>query len=142
MTRSEVVAESRAWIGTPFAHQGHLKGIGCDCVGLVGGVAVALGLLPNGWWLQGFNHAGYPRQPDGRFIDICREYMTEIDINLAQPGDAVAMRFRRDPQHLGLLSSDTSIVHALSSVGRVTEHRIDSRWRRLVTHAFRLPGIA
>ena len=27
-----------AWIGTPYRHQASLKGVGCDCLGLVRGV--------------------------------------------------------------------------------------------------------
>src|SRR6185437_17129428 len=38
LTRQDIVAEARAWIGTPYRHQGSLKGIGCDCLGLVRGV--------------------------------------------------------------------------------------------------------
>ena len=37
-TRSAIVAEARAWIGTPYQHQASLKGVGCDCLGLVRGV--------------------------------------------------------------------------------------------------------
>lgn len=37
-TREAIVAEARAWIGTPYRHQASLKGIGCDCLGLVRGV--------------------------------------------------------------------------------------------------------
>ncbi len=33
-----IVAEARAWIGTPYRHQASLKGIGCDCLGLLRGV--------------------------------------------------------------------------------------------------------
>jgi NlpC/P60 family putative phage cell wall peptidase len=35
---SRVIAEARAWIGTPYRHQASLRGIGCDCLGLVRGV--------------------------------------------------------------------------------------------------------
>src|SRR2546422_11694159 len=38
LTRSAIVAEARAWIGTPYRHQASLKGVGCDCLGLVRGV--------------------------------------------------------------------------------------------------------
>ena len=38
ITRSLIVAETRAWIGTPYRHQASLKGVGCDCLGLVRGV--------------------------------------------------------------------------------------------------------
>lgn len=33
-----VVAAARGWIGTPYAHQGSLRQVGCDCLGLVRGV--------------------------------------------------------------------------------------------------------
>ena len=36
--RTDIVAEARAWIGTPYRHQASLKGVGCDCLGLVRGV--------------------------------------------------------------------------------------------------------
>jgi hypothetical protein len=32
------LAETRDWIGTPYQHQTSLKGVGCDCLGLVRGV--------------------------------------------------------------------------------------------------------
>ena len=34
----EIVAAARSWIGTPYRHQASLKGVGCDCLGLVRGV--------------------------------------------------------------------------------------------------------
>ena len=33
-----IVAEARAWIGTPYRHQASRKGVGCDCLGLVRGI--------------------------------------------------------------------------------------------------------
>src|SRR3954451_5564191 len=38
ITRTAIVAEARAWIGTRYRHQASLKGVGCDCLGLVRGV--------------------------------------------------------------------------------------------------------
>ena len=42
LARSAIIAEARAWIGTPYRHQASLKGVGCDCLGLVRGVWRAL----------------------------------------------------------------------------------------------------
>ena len=36
--RQALVAEARAWLGTPYRHQAALRGVGCDCLGLVRGV--------------------------------------------------------------------------------------------------------
>jgi len=33
-----IVAAARAWIGTPYRHQASVKGVACDCLGLVRGV--------------------------------------------------------------------------------------------------------
>ena len=33
-----------SWLGAPYQHQGCLKGVVCDCVGLIKGVAIALNL--------------------------------------------------------------------------------------------------
>jgi NlpC/P60 family putative phage cell wall peptidase len=41
-TRTRIIAEARAWIGTPYRHQASRKGVGCDCLGLVRGVWRAL----------------------------------------------------------------------------------------------------
>jgi NlpC/P60 family putative phage cell wall peptidase len=32
------VATARTWIGTPYVHQASVKGVGCDCLGLLRGV--------------------------------------------------------------------------------------------------------
>ena len=38
MRRQDIIAEAQSWLGTPYRHQGSLKGVGCDCLGLVRGV--------------------------------------------------------------------------------------------------------
>ncbi|HXO72313.1 MAG TPA: peptidase P60, partial [Bradyrhizobium sp.] len=38
LTCAAIVAEARSWIGTRYCHQASLKGVGCDCLGLVRGV--------------------------------------------------------------------------------------------------------
>jgi NlpC/P60 family putative phage cell wall peptidase len=38
LTRAQIVVATRDWIGTPYQHQASLKGVGCDCLGLVRGV--------------------------------------------------------------------------------------------------------
>ena len=46
---SPIVAFARGWIGTPYCHQASLKGVGCDCLGLVRGVwRETLGAEPEG----------------------------------------------------------------------------------------------
>ncbi len=42
MTRDDIISETLSWLGTPYRHQASLKGVGCDCLGLVRGVWRAL----------------------------------------------------------------------------------------------------
>ena len=38
LTRARIVAQARRWIDTPYRHQASLRGVGCDCLGLVRGL--------------------------------------------------------------------------------------------------------
>lgn len=145
--RADVVAEARRWIGTPYHHQAHERGVGCDCAGLVAGVAVALGLVPRDFWqVHGHELSGYGRDPVGeRLLDVLRRFMTEVAPESAAAGDVLALRFRRLPQHLAIVvphvAGGAAIVHAIGSgPGAVVEHRLDEAWRRRTVAAFRYPG--
>lgn len=145
MTGLEVAAEARRWIGTPFHHQGHLRGVGCDCAGLVGGVAIALGLLPADFWQRAaLPWAGYARQPhDGHLARACAAFM--IPVPVPNIGDVLCIRFAEEPQHLAILVDHPQgfgIIHALQSSLRVVEHRFADVWRARVVQAWRLPGVA
>ncbi len=148
-TRADVVAEARRWLATPYAHQAHRRGVGCDCGGLIGGVAVALGIVAADWWETAFAaHAGYSRQPHGNsLIDVLDAFMARIEPAEVQAGDVIALRFSRHPQHVAIVvpyaGGGLGMVHALNAGTRaVVEHRLDDKWQRRVTHAYALPGVA
>ena len=53
----QIIATARTWLGTNFHHQGRIKNVGVDCIGLIIGVAAELGVvLPD--------RQNYARQPD------------------------------------------------------------------------------
>lgn len=150
VTRAEIVAEARSWIGTPFLHQAYRKGVGCDCIGLVGGVCMERGLFPRDPLLiPGVaRFVGYSRQPDGvSFRAACDQFLVPIAVESMQPGDAVLMAFKGDPHHIAIVADychgGLSIVHAMSH-GRcaVAEHRLDATWRGYIVAAYALPGVA
>lgn len=140
-TRAQVVAEARSWIGTPYHHQGRVKGVGADCAGLLIGVARALGL-------SAYDIDGYAPSPDGVTLRAeCDREMARVPPGEAAPGDVVLMRMGRDPQHLGIVSqacagAPSAMVHIHSDTpGRCIEHAIDARWRRRIIQVYRLPGV-
>ena len=143
ITRADVVAEARTYIGVPFAHQGRSRH-GIDCVGLPICVARELGLVE-----PGFDVTGYPRQPDGRtMLQLCSQTMQRIDRADMTPGDVIVLRFDLHPQHIGIIGDyvhgGLSLIHALGTPdgkGRVVEHHLNKTTMDRFIAAYRLPGV-
>lgn len=138
--RQKIVTAARGWLGTRFHHQGRVRGVGCDCAGLVVGVARELGL-------SDFDMTGYARQPDGFMLrHVCDENMTAIPVSDIAPGDVLLFRFEADPQHLAIVGDyahgGLSIIHAYAPSRKVIETRLDDAWRARIVAAYRLPGVA
>lgn len=113
-TRTDIVDEARALLGTPFHHQGRTPGLAIDCAGVPIVVGKKLGLLP----LE-FDVTGYKSTPDGKTLKAyCDANMRKIDKADAQPGDVILIRWGKDgdPQHLGILgdhpNGGLSLIHA------------------------------
>lgn len=138
MTREDIVTEAREWIDTPFVPGQAVKGHGCDCAGLVIGIAKSLGIVP-----PDFSVGPYSQQPHGFALSaVCRKHMRQIKIDDAQPGDVLEMRFATEPQHLAIVTdypgARLAVVHALTLSKKVVEHRLDAAWRRRITAAYSL----
>lgn len=135
-TRSEVVAEARTWLGTPFHHQGRIKGVAADCAGVIEGVArhfgfVTVGQIP----------ANYSHQPDGGTMrKVLRETMDEISVADILPADVLLFAFDLDPQHVAMVT-DLGILHSYSQVKRCIETSLDQTWRNRIRGAYRFRGI-
>lgn len=147
-TAVDVYTEARTWIGTRYHHQARTKGLACDCGGLVGGVAVELGLVPRNWWETVFDplFGGYARRPTpGGMLRVCDTWMTRAEGALA-PGMVIAIEFVDNlPQHLAIVApyrhGGLSVVHALNFVGEVREHRLPDAWSNKIAAQFWMPGV-
>lgn len=114
-----VVTAARLYLGCPYHHQGRSR-YGIDCAGLVVAAYRELGIE-----LQDL--PAYGREP---WRDGLRQTV-ELNFSLvdgpAEPGDILLLRVRREPQHLAIVT-DTGIIHAYASVGKVVETRLDKHW--------------
>lgn len=136
VTRKKIVAEARSYLGTPFHHQGRVKGVGVDCAGLVGMVAVALGLL-------GVDDIpkDYAKQPNAHAMTkVLDEKMIRIPIFEATIGDVYHFAFDREPQHVGIIT-DIGIIHAYAQARKCVEHSLDFTWQSRIRGAYRFKGI-
>lgn len=142
-TRADIVAEARTWIGTRWQHQQRLKGVATDCLGLIGGVAVELGLPGAQEWANDPAYHCYGPAPDSRLlISGCDKFMDRIAIIEAQPGDVLIMSFEKDPQHFGIVSQvdPLYLIHAYAVARKVVENGIGMA-RVKVVRAYRYRGV-
>lgn len=123
------IEQGRALVGVPWVHQGRDPKTGLDCIGFLCQV------------LQEPHEARYSRDPHGLTLE--RELEARFGAPVAEPraGDVVSMRWGGDARHVALVADHPqgglSIIHASNSVGCVTEHRLDAKWRRRIVAAYR-----
>jgi NlpC/P60 family putative phage cell wall peptidase len=144
MNRALILAEAREWLGTRWQHQASVKGKGCDCIGLVAGVARSVGVAEAVEFFYDPRVRGYGRHPNPDMLTAaCARYMDRVDLIDRRPADVLVLRFDHDPQHFAFLSRTDPdyIIHAYAQVRKVVENRIDALWRSRIVSAWRLRGI-
>lgn len=134
MNGTDIVTAARAYLGTPYVHQGRVKGKGVDCLGLGICVGRELGFLPDS-----FDRQDYTRQPvPAVLLAGLRAHLQEIPVSEAQPGDLLVLDVAGQPVHVGF-RTDHGLIHAYYPAGRVVEHGLRGPFARAVRHAFRVP---
>ncbi|KUO53202.1 MAG: hypothetical protein APF82_01030 [Sphingomonadales bacterium BRH_c42] len=137
-TRDQIVSAARGWLGTPFHHQGRLKGVGVDCAGVIVEVARELGI-------GDVDLRGYGHRPDSRELErLCHEHMTPVTFAQAKPGDVLLIMIDGAPQHLAFvteINGGPGMLHSYAPARRVVEHGIDRDWAGQIVGAFILPGV-
>ncbi len=137
----DIVAIARTWIGTPYVHQASVKGVGCDCLGLLRGV-----------WreLRGEEaETPPPYSPDWAeargeetLRDALARHLGEIAIEDIAPGDVALFRMaaRGPAKHCGIVAEKDgalTLIHARQNK-RVGEEAFTQAWRRKLAYAFRI----
>ncbi len=136
----DVETAARRWIGTPYRHQASLRGVGCDCLGLVRGVwREVVGEEPETAPAYGPDWA----EVGGRetLLEAAERWMTPIPPDVAECGDVLMFRMSEEARvkHCAVLASGgATMIHAYW--GRaVVESWLGPWWRRRLAAAFRFP---
>jgi NlpC/P60 family putative phage cell wall peptidase len=138
-TPARFVKASRRWIGTPYHDQASVRGVGCDCLGLLRGVwrdVVGPEPMPVPPYSRDWGEAG----PFEVLAQAARVAMQELDVSEARTGDVILFRMRAGAiaKHVGILSSRKSFIHAYERTGVIEEH-LTPAWQRRIAFAFRFP---
>lgn len=137
-----IVQIARAWLGTPYQHQASLKGVGCDCLGLVRGV-----------WRELYGSEPEPppayradwAEIGGResLLEAAGRHLTPVALEDFGAGDVLL--FRMSPgaavKHCAIVSetgAGAKIIHAYWGRAAV-ESWLGPWWRRRAVAAFSFP---
>lgn len=140
MIENPVIRAARTYLGTPYCHQASLRGIGCDCLGLLRGV-----------WRDLYGHD--PEEPGAydasRFraggretlLEAAERHLIKRDGFDFAPGDVLLFRLHpaRPVQHCGIAIGRDSMIHAHDGAC-VCEVPLES-WRRRLAYVFAFPAM-
>ena len=140
--RSDIVRAARGWLGTPYVHQASLRGVGCDCLGLIRGVwREAMGGEPEDVPAYG---PGWAEATGGELLaEAGRRHLVEIPCTEYKAGDVLLFRWKPHlpAKHAGIATGPDSMIHAQDGAC-VAEIALTGWWRRRLAYAFRFPGAA
>jgi len=147
LTRMEVIADAHEWLNapTPYVHQARLKGVGTDCIGIVGGIARDRGHPDGIAWERDPEAHTYGKTPEPRkLVTLANKYLEPIRVLDVELADVVMIRVEKDPQHFAIVVEVAPVpylIHASNMTGRVIKTRLDEHWRKRVLRAYRYRGI-
>jgi cell wall-associated NlpC family hydrolase len=137
IARSTVAAEARSWIGTRWVHQGRSVH-GIDCVGLVVLVCRALSIWD-------YDVAGYPREPDGSFMNhFFAAGGVRIPLLKVQQGDLILFRDAIYACHVGIVGAvgeRLTLIHAHATRRKVVEEPLVGEWRMAWVAGIAMPNV-
>lgn len=134
MDVDKVIKAARGWLGTKFHHQGRLKNIGVDCIGLIVGVGRELGY-------EVIDKTNYPRVPqNGELQKEVEKYLIKSTL---VPGCIALFKLEDEPQHVGIIGEyergGLSLIHAYLQARKVVEHNLDDNWKNKIVATYSFP---
>lgn len=141
VTARAVIAEAERWIGTPYRHQGRMRGVGCDCIGLLLGIWRGLyGSVPEAPRNYAADWADGERGDS--LLDACRRHFIERPVAEMAPGDLLLFRWRPHlpARHAGIFTGQSRFIHAYERVGVVASPLVPG-WRRRIAAVFSFPSL-
>ncbi|AKS46482.1 putative phage cell wall peptidase, NlpC/P60 family [Octadecabacter temperatus] len=142
MSVAQVVTLARAWIGTPYVHQGARRGAGCDCLGLLRGVMAEARGKPLQSVPAYTPDWSEPQGDEVLWTEAARQLIAK-PIEHAEAGDVLLFRMRQGAvaKHVGLqaeIGLRSTFIHAYQGHG-VRESAFSTPWQRRLVARFAVP---
>ena len=93
IARAHIVAAAWTWLRTPYQHQASLRGVGCDCLGLVRGVWREL-IGPEPEPMRPYSQDWAEAGGDESLLAIGETHFGHVPTDAWRDGDVLLFRFR------------------------------------------------
>jgi NlpC/P60 family putative phage cell wall peptidase len=138
---TDIITVARGWIGTPYQHQASLRGVGCDCLGLLRGVWREMhGDEPETVpaYASDWGAGGGETLRDG-----LARHLAPVALRDMAAGDVALFRMgsRAPARHCGIVGQrggGLTLIHARQS-RVVREEPFSPFWRARLASLFRVP---
>jgi NlpC/P60 family putative phage cell wall peptidase len=139
------VIAARSWIGTPYVHQGVMRGAGCDCLGLIRGIwaeVATIGLEP----VPAYTADWSEPQGEETLMRAARARLCSKALDDVAAGDVLLFRMRQGAvaKHLGVQAETgphPTFIHAYQGHG-VLENTLSTPWQRRLVGRFAFPELS
>jgi cell wall-associated NlpC family hydrolase len=105
--------------------------VGLDCIGLIVVAAKAAGLTVQ-------DRTDYGRRPDGQSLIAALEAHGATKATDIRAGDILVFRYDKQPQHVALATSETTMIHSFAPARQVIETPISPYWQTRLSGIYRL----
>ena len=136
-----IVAAARGWIGTPYIHQASVKGVGCDCLGLLRGLWREL-IGPEPEDMPAYSADWAEAKGEETLRDALARHVAAIEPRAVAPGNIALFRMvsHGPAKHCGIVGTmdgQLTLIHARQNK-RVSEETFTPAWRRKLAYVFAL----
>lgn len=138
---NKIMRAARGWIGTPYVHQASVRGVGCDCLGLLRGVWREIaGEEPED--IPPYSQDWAEATKQETLYDALARHFDEIAASEMRGGDVALFRMLRSgpAKHCGIVAERggrLTLIHARQNK-RVSEESFSQSWRRKLAYVFRI----
>lgn len=146
MSNNEIVEEARSWLGTKFKHQGRVKKTdidlgGCDCLGLIVGVAKNLKLKSlSNQPLELFDQNSYAKLlTSNMLLKQLDQLLLKVEVEHIMPGDVILLKVNNWPQHLAIISAiePITIIHSYIQARKIVQQHLPKAWFENIVAVYR-----
>lgn len=134
MERQAVVEEAKTWSGTPFHHEGRIKGGGVDCAQLIYASFLACGMIP-AFEIDHYVQDWHLHRNEEIYLSYVLEYADEMPLppeRIPQPADILIFRFGRTYSHGALIIDWPYLIHSYVNKVVAIDHLDQAPWLKFI----------